>query len=298
MQKIIYIGVLFCLACVWNGCKKYETRNEGAWTDAQAKKGIGMPRFIVYATDKGIFMTGKGLRNTKQILKDSVSVITRVSISPNHDKIAYRTNLGKINVIDSTGKKLVSNLAGDNIKFFEWHSNNQLLYGVKNEYRVNEVVALQGVLPAGLPRYAPADISEVLLFAYITKENDLFYSTALVGWNTYSYLVYIKNGSTVQQKKMHITGYFAPQDIRIMNCSTEGVSFDFDRSMTAYFTIENRAFTAYFNQQNDEVWLDFPDGSVIKRNNIRLTYVPTSSESRYCPNGECQFPDTEIFDAK
>jgi hypothetical protein len=301
MQKIIYFIALLCIATSFNACKKYEPIGEGAWTDADTVKRPPPKRELVYATANGLFIVSLNGKNTKQLITNPATPITRVAISPKYDKIAYQSTAG-ISIIDTVGNVLKSNIATPNIKHFEWHKNNTLLYGSQDNPlpTADKMVALYGGdLPSGLPTL-PAITTNTnyhsLVFGYIKPDGGLIFSRT--GYNNNSNLVYIPNGATVPLKTQG-TGIFAAVDFRVGNDYSGGIASSLPSGYYLYnIDINNLDVSAYSGYPAYNLRLA-EYGSLVYENSL-LKYVTSANYDRAypeCSNG-CTIATTDVFDAK
>jgi hypothetical protein len=297
-MKKTYFLYLFCLTICSFACKKYETQHEGAWNDSKAKPNLALHviRNIVYATTNGVWTTD-GRNAPKHLVTDLVSTITRVSISPKYDKIAYQKTTGEITVVDSNGIVLANNINMAGVTHFEWHHNNNLLYGTQNTPTVKRVTTIYGgILPPVLPVATFNTTSESLNFCYITKENDIFYSVLLEG--SYVRFIYKQSGSTtLNQTANYYQHDLPPVDIRFANNNLNGVAFNKLNASDRYgynVTLQDRAF--YISSHDYEsftaIYLAYNE---YVTNFLGLKYFFKNDVD--CNNG-CLIANTNVFDIK
>lgn len=294
-MKPLYIFCLFALVFCTTSCKKYEPRYEGAWTDAKAGQGqkLNVTRNIVYVMPDGIWTTD-GINAPKHVLTDNISVIKRVSISPKYDKIAFIKNTGSITVIDSNGAVLATLPNPNNIQHFEWYHNNNLLYGTQTTAGNRKIVALYGGTLPTLPTLTLTYSNEDLLFAYITKDNDIFYSSRVV--NALARLYYKKStGGSPIIKNDDTNYYYAPTDIRIGNNSTSATLFDNPTNYLYNVTLDNRSFNYSTSDYQSNTQIYFGDSKYVS-DYLSFRYYDRA-DNNACYNG-CPIADTQIFDVK
>jgi hypothetical protein len=294
MQKESFFYALIFATAVLCGvsCKKYEVKQEGAWTDAQAAVGAGTPRSIIYLDAGGLWgCTRYG--KSKKLLVSSTSGIGKISISPDYSKIAYKKD-NMITIIDSTGQVIKANIPATSIYYINWHHDNKMLYGI--DYSTNKLVSVYGpALPAGLPQMLIQSQFDNFNFAYITKENDLFYAN---NSNASYYLAYGKNGSNGNHQYLYnyTNGLLAADEFHIANNGIDAVVIrNGGNRPRVEIKIQNRGFTKEI-YSSDDILLRYPDGDYLESriNGYGVAVISTRSACK----SVCYLTGSGVFDAK
>jgi hypothetical protein len=266
-KNLSFIAAFCALIFINSGCKKYEPQYEGAWTDAQANSTLSIPREIVYLDGSGIYMTNRYHIKPKLMSNVSTNIyITHLAFSPKHDKIAYTTSLSSyLYIIDTLGKPIAS-VPAPSLDYFEWHSDNNLLYGL--QYNVIKAF-YGGTLPTGLPTIPGNRAAE---FAYITPENDVLYFAI-------GYFFYVKNGQTsAQAQQISVGTTWTPNYFRKTNGSNIGVT----QYSNFQITINERAMSKV--KRGD--YLDTPlnDGNTMRIESGYMKYFVTAKNGFFHQN--------------
>jgi hypothetical protein len=245
-MKKYSILLLSCIVILLSACKKYEPLHEGEWKDSNLTPPapvvppvvrVAQPRTIAMIISNDVYMMDIEGRFLKKITNSSTVSKTKVMISPQYDKIAYLHD-GQIRVIDTIGTVIAYNVGwASTFRYFNWHSNNTLLYGLNEGTR--RVEALQGTLPAGLPQpvFSP-NYNPTVYAAYITAENDLLYARTNTNFaNTRYYsIAYAKNGSSAAPQSIPIS-----EDLFDIRCNKAGTLAYIDAEYR--ISIKNRAIS-------------------------------------------------------
>jgi hypothetical protein len=238
----LYLIAAICgagLLLLATSCKKYEPQFEGAYTDAVTTKPV-LPHSVALIINNDLYTMDAEGRSLKK-LTNSGSINTRVVISPDYTKIAFRSN-NDICTIDSSGNNftVVGNSAYH--ASFDFHNNSTLLYAYNTTTK--KVVALTGTLPTGLPQPKIINLfNGDAINVYITPENDLFYNKRdiPVGSSSYDYsLCYAQNGSSTITTTSNSGGYI---NMRVNVTGTTAILFPYDSyDDIEIITLKNRSF--------------------------------------------------------
>jgi hypothetical protein len=237
-MKKYSILFLSCIVILLSACKKYEAKYEGEWKDSNLAPPVvqvAQPRTIALVISNDIYMMDLEGKFLKKITNSSSIPKTKIMISPQYDKIAYLHD-GQIRVIDTTGNIIADNLGISSISYFNWHSDNNLLYGLNTATR--KVVSLMGTLPTGLPQplFVP-NTNPKIYAAYITAENDLLYARSSINFGTRSYsIAYAINGSTDTPQSIYVS-----RDLFDIRCNKAGTLAYMDTDYRV--SIKNRAIS-------------------------------------------------------
>jgi hypothetical protein len=278
-KNLSFIAAFCALIFINSGCKKYEPQYEGAWTDAQVGSASPLAREIVYVQGNSIYLTDRYNTNPKLVATNATyQNIDHIAFSPKHDKIAFtRSTDWYLCVMDTLGQTLTPNIYAQYLKYFEWHSDNKLLYGLQNG---NLKSFYGGTLPVGLPAM-PNNLSPTPQFGYITPENDLFYT-----W--FGRFRYIKNGQT-QFQEVYDNYISNPYYFRRANGTNTGITTDDVYSIT----IVNRSITRAVSSYADT---EFAGGNYMRENNGYLYYF-LDGASEYDDKNSTPI-QTSVYDIK
>jgi hypothetical protein len=267
-RNLSFIAAFCALILINSGCKKYEPQYEGAWTDAQANNALSIPREIVYLDGSSIYMTDRYHFKPKLVSSNAANAnITHLVFSPKHDKIAYTSSTSSyLYVIDTLGKVLTSNIYAPSLDYFEWHSDNNLLYGL--QYNVIKAF-YGGTLPTGLPTIPLSRSAE---FAYITPENDVLYFAI-------GNFFYVKNGQTsAQAQQIPIGTTWTPNYFRKANESNIGVT----QYNNFHITINNRSIGSVVRPDYADTPLS--DGNKMRIESGYMKYFVTAKNGFFHEN--------------
>ena len=125
------IKALFLCLLIQTSCA-YKTQYEGVYIDGNAAS-LKLPsqnHQIIYITDGKLYAIDPTLKDSRSYPKLPAGIVF-ASISPAHNKIAYKTANANSTIIDSTGMELgqIANTAG--IRAFDFHANNETVYYVE-----------------------------------------------------------------------------------------------------------------------------------------------------------------------
>ncbi len=134
MQRQFQNGLLTLLAAtalLFSACDKYETQYEGPYEDSDGQVPSSTVIYeVVYVQGGALYMTNRALTGKKQITVSGT--VQQAAINFSHDRIAYKTASG-ITIIDTTGVQVGTVPNSANVKWFDWHANNQTIYMLRND---------------------------------------------------------------------------------------------------------------------------------------------------------------------
>lgn len=126
------LALLAAITLLFNACDKYETQFEGPYEDpAGAVPNATVTYEVTYVQGGALYMANRGLSSKKQITVNGT--VLQASINYSHDRIAYKTSTGGITIIDTAGVQVGTVPNSTNVKWFDWHANNQTLYLLRND---------------------------------------------------------------------------------------------------------------------------------------------------------------------
>ncbi|MCH2023415.1 MAG: hypothetical protein MK207_13145 [Saprospiraceae bacterium] len=122
MNKIIIGIILTYLLLNICACSKYDpiygVAGHGNIEPLQLNKDL------TYIHDNDIFLANEILTEIKQLTFSQSLTKTHVTLSPEHDKIAYLNSNGSPVIIDTSGNQIDILNQYNNVKDIHWHSNN------------------------------------------------------------------------------------------------------------------------------------------------------------------------------
>lgn len=153
MKKYLYF---LALALLFGACEKYKTQFDGPYEDPKdgsSTTGKAVNYEVWYALNGQLHAASPDFRHDKTVA--TASSVQLVAVNYTHDRIAYK-GAGNIIIIDSSGTQLETVPNSSNVKWFDWHSNNQTLYMLKTDnklyqYGGTNIVLSVTNLASGLP---------------------------------------------------------------------------------------------------------------------------------------------------
>jgi hypothetical protein len=251
MKFLNFFTILTLMCSLFaSNCHKYETQYEGPYTENDSSSNV-QNKFLyeVVAVQGGkLFAMDRKFRSTKHIITGGG--VEKASINFAHDKIAYKTTSGDIQVIDSAGTFIAKIPNSSGVKWFDWHSNNQTLYMLGADQKITlygTTITLATTNPKLILPYTGIDISSIavkpdgsVLFSYsfydgLNYQNGIYHKLTATGGTSY----YVFNRY-----------YEVPTRVRISEDGAVGTSTFTD---TGGFNPESYYFSVYENATNFKI---------------------------------------------
>jgi hypothetical protein len=204
MKKLLLPICLFCLI-IHTSCSKYKVQFEGAYDD---KTGVDIKsqtkdHQILYVQSGKLYTIDPKLEDIRPYPNLPTGIVF-AAINPAHTKIAYKTALGNITLIDSSGTQLATIASTSAVTSFDWHANNETLYYVDGFtlkfYGKSVPVAITNFNTSTI---FPIGSTEKTLFGAIVNADGsvIYVREYYTGWN-YSRILTIDNvtGSDINQQ--------------------------------------------------------------------------------------------------
>ncbi|MEI6409792.1 MAG: hypothetical protein WCR52_10445 [Bacteroidota bacterium] len=161
MKNYLY---LLALSLLFSACEKYKTQFEGPYEDPKDGSSIGGKPInyeVWYALNGQLHAASPDFRHEKTVATSGS--VELVAVNYTHDHIAYKATGNNIVIIDSSGTNPVTVPNSTNVKWFDWHSNNQTLYMLKTDNKLYQyggtpVTLSVTNLASGLPYVGGSDL--------------------------------------------------------------------------------------------------------------------------------------------
>jgi hypothetical protein len=226
MKKIFnFIALILFGVLQLPSCSKYETQYEGPYsdTDSTINQSTNYIYEIICVQGGKLYAMDRVFRSVKQL--PTTGSVVQASINYSHDKIAYKTSSGNVQVIDSAGVLIASIPNSIDVKWFDWHSNNQSLYMLN---AANKIVVYGTPLTlsttnagASIPYLGQEDINSIA----VTPDGTVLASYMVYdGLNYQNGIYYVSKTGQSNNFFLFNLNYNAPMRLRLREDGTEGVS--------------------------------------------------------------------------
>ncbi len=186
MKKLLFpIFLLFFI--VHTGCSKYKVQFDGAYDDKTGIDVKSKPKDhqIVYVESGKLYTIDPKLEDIRPYPNLPTGIVY-AAINPAHTKIAYKTAIGNITLIDSSGTQLAIIASTSAVTSFDWHANNETLYyvdGLTLKFYGKSVTA--AITNFNTSTIFPIGSTEKTLFgAIVNADGSVIYTREYyTGWN-------------------------------------------------------------------------------------------------------------------
>jgi hypothetical protein len=262
-QRLI-ASALCSIVLATTACSKYQTQYEGPYSDEGGSSNTNNNYVYEVICVQGgeLFSMDRHFRVSKK-LPTTGGAIEQASINYSHDKIAYKTSSGSIQIMDSAGVFIATVPNSTDVEWFDWHANNETLYMLTYTDQIKlygpNISLASTNAQNSLPYFAVADINSIA----VTPDGSVLISHAIPGSLIEANGVYVANDADNDFFCFKYL-YNMPTKVRINENGTKGVysltdNSGFNPKAHSFPVAENGFVTEIENSPQAAI---SPDGSL------------------------------------